>query len=109
VWQPAADSNVCFAHLFYIFEARQTAIIVYSWLLYLMQQVQIPKKVRQITILICSGLLYPTGWAAQLSKTYYGGFFLRTEKPSEDITLRLFLMKMKGLKGIITKFCLNVL
>ncbi len=39
-----ADSNVCFSHLFYTFEARQTAIIVYSWLLYLTQQVQIPKK-----------------------------------------------------------------
>jgi hypothetical protein len=43
-------------------------------------------------------------------KEYIYGIFLavcplqRTQKPSEDITLRLFLMKMKGLKGIITKF-----
>jgi hypothetical protein len=98
VWQPDEDSNVCFAHFFYTFEARQTAIIVYSWLLYLIQQVHSKKvrqssnskKVRQITILICSGLLHPTGWAAQSSKTYYGFFFKDRETLREYNTAFIF-------------------
>ncbi len=42
-------------------------------------------------------------------RTYHGGFFSRAEKPSEDITQRLFLMNMKGLikdqHGIAKRLC----
>jgi hypothetical protein len=76
VWQPDADSNVCFAHFFTHLKRANSH--------YSLQLAPLPdaassnsKKVRKITILICSGLLYPTGWAAQPSKTYYGGFFFK--------------------------------
>jgi hypothetical protein len=50
-------------------------------------------------ILICSGLLYLTGWAAQpsedISRPY--GVFLKAEKP-----VRIFiLMNMTGLKSYV--------
>jgi hypothetical protein len=41
------------------------------------------KKERQMTILICSGLLYPTGWAAQPSEDISRHFLPRAEKPSD--------------------------
>jgi hypothetical protein len=39
-----------------------------------------------MAILICRGLLYPTGWAAQPSEDISRRFFSRAEKPSEDIS-----------------------
>jgi hypothetical protein len=57
------------------------------------------KNGRQMAILFCSGLLYPTGWEAQPSEDISQRFFSRAENPPEDITLRLFLMNMIGLKA----------
>jgi len=74
VWQPVEESNGRLTP-FFKFEARQTAIIVCSWLLHLTQQVQILKKGSKWP------LLYVAGWAAQ---------------PSEDKMRHLFLMNMKG-------------
>jgi hypothetical protein len=62
------------------------AFIVCSGLPHLTQQVQIQKQMRQTAINICSGLFFP-----------------RAKKPSEDITRRLFLNNMKGLRKKILK------
>jgi hypothetical protein len=45
---------------------------------------------------LCGGLSHPTGWAALPSENKSRPFFSRAEKPSEDITGRLFLMNTKG-------------
>ncbi len=51
-----------------------------------------------MAILICLGLLYPTGWAAQPSEEISWNFLSWAEKPSADMTWRLFLTNMKGLR-----------
>jgi hypothetical protein len=92
VGHPAADSNDRLMHFFKILSA-QTDIIVCSGHPH---PIQILKKVRQTAITICTGLVNPDGQYIPL--WIYHGFFSRAEKPSEDITRRLFLMNMKGLK-----------
>jgi hypothetical protein len=54
--------------------------------------------VLQKAFTICSRLSHSTGWAALPFENISRSFFLRAEKPSKDITPRLFLMNMKGLK-----------
>ncbi len=83
-------------HTFLKFEARKMTIIVCSRLSHPTQQVQILKKVHQTAITICSGLSHPTGQTASPSENT-SQRFSRAKKPSEDTTLRLFLMNMKGL------------
>jgi hypothetical protein len=57
-----------------------------------------------MTFLICSGLLYPNGWAAQPLEPHQNNiyvptanisrrYFSRAEKPSEDIKQRLFFFR----------------
>ncbi len=73
-------------------------------------------EARQTAIIVSSGLSHPTGWAALHSenisildgkhcplRTYHEVFLSRAEKPSKDITLRLLLMHMKGLKSLKIK------
>jgi hypothetical protein len=72
------------------FEACQTAIIVSSGLPHPTEQVQILKKVRQLTITADYHL--PTGWAA-LPSEKISRRFSRAEKP-----LLRTLMNMKGLR-----------
>ncbi len=105
-------------HSFFGFEARQTAIIVCSGLPHQTQQVQIQKYVLQKSITIWSGLLYPTGWAAQPSEDKSQRFFQGQEKPSEDMIRRLYIsdnyerVKIKSLHGslewLIDKWYWNV-
>ncbi len=53
VWQPVAKSNGCLAHFFLnLMRAKQPNLT----------------KLHEIAILICSGLLYPTGWPTQPSE-----------------------------------------
>jgi hypothetical protein len=60
------------------FEALQTAIIACIELPYLTQQVKL-KNGLQMVILICSGLLYSTGWAALPSEKISQRFFKSRE------------------------------
>jgi hypothetical protein len=50
-----------------------------------------------MAILFCSGLLGPTGWAAQPSEDM--AFLSRAEKPSEDITGSLFSDEYERVKS----------
>ncbi len=66
VWQPAENSNGRLVH-FFIWRAANSH--------YSLQRAPTPdpaslnlKKVRQTAILICSWLLYPTGWAGPISE-----------------------------------------
>jgi hypothetical protein len=78
------------------FEARQTAIIVRSWLLHLTHQVQIFKKMRQNGHDYLQQAVMLHGWAVMPSKDISGRFF-KGKKPTEEIIWLLFLMNMIGL------------
>jgi hypothetical protein len=89
---PAADSKGCLAH--FLFNMKRTEVPQTS--IYILQRTLAPipansnfKKVRQMAILIRSGLLYLTEWAAHAYEDISRAFFSRAEKPSGDIR-RLF-------------------
>ncbi len=93
----AEDSTVIVVwHTFFKIEVRNFIIIVCSRLSHPTQKVQILKKLHKTAITICSGLSHPTGWTESPSENT-SQRFSRAKKPSEDTTLRLFLMNMKGL------------
>jgi hypothetical protein len=73
---------------FYNFKhAKQPLYVVCSGLLQPTRQVQILKKVRQMAILICSGLCIQLDRRHSPLRTCHG-VFLRADKLSDDITRR---------------------